>query len=316
MRLLLLPALLCVVACPGLLRGADAAAEVAIPSSKDGDMQPALLYVPPDARGAVPLLVFLHSWSARYNQSESLQEALAECRRRGWAFISPNFRGPNNRPEACGSELAMRDVLDAVAFARRQARIDARRIYLLGGSGGGHMALMMASRAPRLWAAVSAWVPISDLAAWHAFSKAAGSRYHAMLEQCCGGPPEAPAAAREYRARSPLFRLASARGLPIAIDAGIRDGHEGSVPVSHSLRAFNELAQANGFAGRMLSEAEIEALTAKARVPKALSGEVEDEPGRKHKVLFRRLAGPVRLTVFDGGHTMDVGAGMNWLAAK
>lgn len=307
--------LLCAVAGAGWLWGAGAV-EVAIPSSQDGEQQQVLFYVPPDAGAPVPLLVFLHSWSGRYNRTESLEEALAGCRRREWAFISPDFRGSNNRPEACGSELAMQDVLDAVAFARRRARIDERRIYLLGGSGGGHMALMMAARAPGLWAAVSAWVPISDLAAWHAFSKAAGNRYRAMLERCCGGPPEAPPAAREYRARSPLYHLHRAGGLRIAIDAGIRDGHEGSVPVSHSLRAFNELARANGLAGRVLSEAEIDEITRQARVPPALRGEVEDEPGRKHKVLFRRWAGPVRLTIFDGGHELDVGAGMNWLAAE
>lgn len=315
--------LLCLFACAlpaGPQAAEPAAAEVAIPSTRDGEKQPALLYVPPRAGAAsqappVPLLVFLHSWSARYNESESVKDALAECRRRGWVFLSPNFRGPNDRPEACGSELAMQDVLDAVAFARGQARIDRHRIWILGGSGGGHMALMMSSRAPRLWAAVSVWVPISDLAAWHTFSKSAGSRYHAMLEKCCGGPPGEPAAAREYRARSPLFRLGRARGLRIAIDAGIRDGHEGSVPISHSLLAFNALAKANGAEACMLSPAEIEEFTRHARVPRQLKIEVEDEPERKRTVLFRRTAGPVRLTIFDGGHAIDVHTGMNWLAA-
>ncbi|MEB2363438.1 MAG: prolyl oligopeptidase family serine peptidase [Bryobacteraceae bacterium] len=319
-RITRLLAALLLLPCGGSLPAADADGEVVIASTMDGDRQPALLDIPAGAQAAskgpsVPLLVFLHSWSARYNQSNALQDARAESRRRGWVFLSPNFRGPNNRPEACGSDLAMHDILDAVVFARMHARVDPRRIYLLGGSGGGHMSLMMAARAPKLWAAVSAWVPISDLAAWHAFSKRSGSRYAAMLESCCGGPPASPAAMREYRARSPLYHLARARGLRIAIDAGIHDGHKGSVPVSHSLLAFNELAKANGFADCVLSAGEIDEFTAAGRVPEALQKAVEAEPGRKHKVLFRRSAGPVRLTIFEGGHEMDVNAGVNWLAS-
>ena len=73
--------------------------------------------------------------------------------------------------------------MDAIAYARSTTAVDARRIYLIGGSGGGHMALMMAQAAPELWAGVSAWVPISDLAAWHAFSKQQGSSYFKMLEE-------------------------------------------------------------------------------------------------------------------------------------
>ncbi len=294
--------------------------EVQIVSTKDGEKQPALLYIPlggprQEQEGGRPLLVFLHSWSADYKSTEALKEALDASRERGWVFLSPNFRGPNNRPQACASELAVQDILDAVAFARKRARIDGRRIYVLGGSGGGHMALMMASRAPELWAAVSAWVPITDLAAWHASSKRAGSRYFAMLEQCCGGPPGSPGVSAEYRARSPLFSLTRARSVRIAIDAGIRDGHEGSVPISHSLLAFNALAEANGDESRMLSPAEIHEFTKHARVPQQLNNEVEDEPGRRHKVLFRRTAGPVRLTIFDGAHAIDVRTGMNWLAS-
>ena len=29
-------------------------------------------------------------------------------------MVYPNFRGPNNRPEACGSDFAVQDIEDAV----------------------------------------------------------------------------------------------------------------------------------------------------------------------------------------------------------
>ena len=150
----------------------EGAREVQIPSTLDGALQGAFFYVPPEAEpgGApAPLMVALHTWSADYRQAASAAY-LAACKRRGWVLIHPNFRGPNHRPEACASDLAVQDVLDAVAYARAHASVDPGRIYLCGASGGGFMSLTMAHRAPDVWAGVSAWVPISDLAAWHRHS--------------------------------------------------------------------------------------------------------------------------------------------------
>ena len=229
--------------------------------------------------------------------------------------MSPEFRGPNNRPEACASDLAVQDVLDAVDYVRTHARVDEKRIYVLGGSGGGHMALVMAHRAPRLWAAVSAWVPITDLAAWHGFCLEKGYKYAKDVELSLGGPPGDATRDEDYRKRSPLFWLARAKGIPIDIQTGIHDGHGGrAVPIDHSLRAFNVLAEANGHAPKKLSEDDVAFLTREARVPEHLAKEQIDEPGREHAVLFRRTAGPVRLTLFDGGHVIDVPPALEWLA--
>ena len=295
--------------------------EITIRSSLDGAEQPALFYVPTvtargERRRALPLLVYLHSWSTTYKQSEGLYEAIRECEKLGWVFIAPNFRGPNNRPEACGSKWAVRDVLDAVAHARQSARVDARRIYLLGSSGGGHMALVMAHQAPGVWAAVSAWVPITDLFAWHDQCKRAGREYAKMIEACCDGPPGTPECDEQYRQRSPIFWLDRAKGLTIDLNAGIQDGHTGSVPIDHTLNAFNVLARANGQASRMLSEGEIREMTRTARVPAHLERERIDEPGRAHRILFRRSAGPVRVTIFDGGHSGDIPTALTWLASQ
>src|SRR5690606_10614360 len=125
--------------------------------------------------------------------------------------------------------------------------------------------------------AVSAWVPITDLADWHAFSKQQGSNYHRMLEQACGGPPGSKKTDAEYRSRSPLFFLQRAAGLRIDIQVGIRDGHQGSVPVSNSLRAFNVLAAANGEASRALAPAEIDFITREAKLPAGLVSESSAE---------------------------------------
>jgi len=292
-----------------------------IKTSKDGKVQPALFYVPADASTdksarPVPLVVGLHTWGTNY-RNHVARQYLAQCRKRNWSLIHPDFRGPNTRPEACASDLAVQDVLDAVRYACRKAHIDERRIYLVGVSGGGHMVMMMASRAPKLWAAASAWVGVSDLAAWHEETKTAGNKYWRMVEKVCGGPPGASAQVdTQYRKRSPLFGLHKAAGVPIDINAGIRDGHTGSVPISQSLRAFNALAKANGKAEKILSDTQIDFMTQRQAVPAALACKKQDTPTRRHKVLFRRQAGPARVTIFGGGHEIDVNAAFDWLATR
>lgn len=291
---------------------------VMVPSSKDGTPQKVVFYVPEGAAAdqagtPAPLLVALHTWSGGYEQGLGY---LPYARERKWVMVAPDFRGPNKRPEACASELAVQDVLDAVRYAQQHARVDATRIYVIGSSGGGHMSLVMAARAPQLWAGVSAWVPISDLAAWHAECTAAKRPYVQMIELVCGGPPGTVETDAQYRNRSSLFFLAAAKGLPLDINAGIHDGHTGSVPIRHSLRAFNVLAEANGYKDRQFADADIALMTQEQRVPVTLSAGPEKDPERKMDVLLRREAGPVRVTIFEGGHDSEVSAALDWLARQ
>lgn len=178
------------------------------------------------------------------------------------------------------------------------------------------MTLQVAARAPDDWAAVSAWVPVTDLAAWHAETKQAGRKYWKNLEQACGGPPgTSPKVDAEYRKRSPLFHLANAKGLAVDINTGIHDGYTGSIPVTHSLRAFNVLAEANGHADRKVTEQQMNHMRTRREIPPDLARERKDDATRRRRVLFRRQAGPVRLTVFDGTHEGDIKAAVAWLAA-
>lgn len=289
----------------------DSFTEVEVRSSFDGAVQKALWWAPAGSQPA-PLLVALHSWSADYRQAES-REYLKRCRARGWALIHPDFRGPNRTPAACGSDAAIADVAGAVAFARSHARIDPGRVYLAGVSGGGFMSLVMAARRPELWTAVSAWVPISDLARWHSECRRRGLRYAADMEAVFGGPPDGDARIlAEYRRRSPLFHLGAARGLALEIAAGIHDGHTGSVPVGHTLRAFNELARANGAAQAAIAEEDIARIEEGRQVPARL-GPPPADPSFTKRVLLRRAAGPARVTLFDGGHEMLMDAAFAWL---
>lgn len=292
--------------------------DIRIRSSSDGNEQPALGYVPRAAsRQAVPLVVGLHPWSFHYTNHWA-KAYHRQCRRLGWALICPDYRGPNDRPEACGSDLAVQDVLDAVDHMRDRTNIDDRRIYLLGVSGGGYMALLMAGREPGLWAAVSAWVPIMDLAAWHGQSRQRGQGYADMLEAVCGGAPEdGRSVLAQYRRRSPKHWLHRAGGLAVEVQAGIDDGHDGnSVPISHTLEAFNMLAQANGRADRCIQPEQIRTMTEHRRVPPRMAARRQKEPPHSHAILFRRQAGPARVRIFEGGHEIDVPAAFAFLQTR
>lgn len=280
-------------------------------SAVDGAPERAMFYAP---RGSekVPLLVRLHAWSHDYAEPSGGEYARLAIER-GWAAIHPDFRGPNNRPEAMGSELAVAGVIGAVEYARRNAAIDASRVYLVGTSGGGYAALLLAGRAPELWAAVSAWVPIFDLIEWHGECLAAGRPYARMIERAAGGDPRHDAAARaQCVRRSAAAWLANAGAVPLDINTGIRDGHDGSVPVSHAIRAFNLLAAE----ADRIGEEEIGFFVARAAVPPGLGGRFDDPAYGEKRVLFRRTSRNVRLTIFDGGHEGLARPAVEWLADK
>ena len=209
-------------------------------SAADNSMQPSLFY-DPGGNESKPLLIALHSWSGDYTQANPAFGIW--CIAKGWVLMHPDFRGVNQRPEACGSELAVRDIVSAVEYAKKICKIDENRIYLIGASGGGYGSLLMAGRAPEIWAGVSAWCPIYDLKAWHAETSERKLRYTDMLEKVCGGAPGTSAAVDEqYRIRSAAAWLSRAKNVNLSINTGITDGHNGSVPVSQTLHAFNEVA--------------------------------------------------------------------------
>ena len=285
--------------------------EVRYPSNADKTEQPALFYSPA-AKEPRPLLVGLHTWSSDYKNGYDIPYA-KWCVEQGWVFIHPNFRGPNRRPEACGSELMVKDISSAVEWAAKQAAVDRDRIYLVGTSGGGHAALLLAGRLPGLWAGVSAWVGISDLSAWHSECKKAKRKYWHDIEASCGGPPGKSAEVdREYSRRSPLTWLKDYQGPAIDINTGIRDGHTGSVPISQSLLAFTRIAEKKD----RVALADILAMTKTAKVPEHLQREIKDPTYGKKRPLFRALSKNARVTIFDGGHEIVTAAAFGWLSKQ
>lgn len=285
--------------------------EVEIKSTVDDTPQPSYVTVPAayDAAKPTPLLVSLHSWSTDYKLRAPELEAGATAR--GWLIVQPNYRGPNDEPAACGSKLAQQDILDAVEWMAKNYHVDRKRIYLTGSSGGGHMTMQMVGNHPGIWAAASAWVGISDLKAWHELH--AKRNYGEMMRKSCGGAPgDSPAVDAEFRDRSPVTHLAAARHVPLDIAAGIYDGHQGSVPVRHSLAAFNVVAATNGDAP--IDEPTIERLSDKAWWTNVLPVDAEPHDASYDRTIyFRQTSGRCRVTLFEGGHERLDHAALVWL---
>ena len=200
--------------------------EILVKSTLDGSLQPSLFYKSENPNR--PLLVGLHTWSHdRFNQIENM---LPYAEKYDFNLLLPEFRGPNLKSnpictQACGSRLARQDVKDAIDAVADM--VDKDNIFLLGLSGGGHMALLMAGFIPEYFKAIGSYVPITDLAKWHSQN----SDYADNLMACC--MTEA-----EMADRSPMSYIDTIAKSNIKIFHGKYDP---VVPVSHSLEIFDAI---------------------------------------------------------------------------
>ncbi len=285
-------------------------------SSLDNTDQPIAWWAPGSANSQPrPLLVLLHTWSADYRQDR--YPWLEQAVQREWIYIQPNFRGRNDNPEACGSPLAQQDILDTIDWAIEKFEVDHSRIYLAGVSGGGHMSLLMAGRYPQRFSAVSSWVPPTDLAEWYHFHCRDGkpANYARMISSCCGGPPgTSDDCDRQYHDRSPIFHLANVGDLPLDINAGVFDGKTGSVPFTHSLKAYNTIAASHGSA--LITSDEMDQLWKDGRLSSPAAGDTAPDSLYGRDILLRRTSRNTRVTIFDGTHEALAAPACAWLAEQ
>ena len=284
--------------------------KVFIPSSADRTFQDAF-FCRAEVKGPRPLLVGLHTWSMCFR--DGFEQYRDVCEKLGWDLVYPNFRGPNWTRQAMGSHYVVTDLMDARQYAIDHSDIDPERIYLAGGSGGGHCSLMMAGRTPGAWAGISSWCPISDLQAWHdqCMDKPGNQAYALEIEAAAGGNPGQELVARlRCEERSPLTWLhAATNQVTLDISSGIHDGHRGSVPISHALHAFNAVAAPED----RIAEEDIRTMTETETIPSHLRWEGTDPSYGKYTVLLRRVSGRVRLNIFEGAHDIVLPAAMAFL---
>ncbi len=204
--------------------------EILIKSTLDGSMQPSLFYKS-NSKEKRPLLVGLHTWSFdRFNQVNNM---LPVAKQYDFNLLLPQFRGPNlssnpNCTLACGSDYAKQDIKDAIDFLIENGEVDEQNVFLLGLSGGGHMALLMAGMCPEYFKAVAAFVPITDLTKWA--NQNEGYKDHILA--CCNNSRQ------EMLNRSPVSYMHNIAKANLKIFHGKYDC---VVPVSHSIEFFNEM---------------------------------------------------------------------------
>lgn len=207
--------------------------EILIKSTIDGTMQPSLFYSA--SKSHRPLLVSLHTWS--YNRFNGIETMVPFAKKHDFNLLLPEFRGSNLYTNehctlACASLHAKQDIKDAIDYVVRSSDIDADNIFLLGCSGGGHMALMMCGFCPEYFKAVGAFVPITDLKKWT--EQNPSYRQHVLA--CCSGSEE------EMRLRSPVTYVDTIAKANLKIFHGKNDR---VVPVSQSISFYNALLERN-----------------------------------------------------------------------
>ena len=205
--------------------------ELLIRSSIDGSLEPSLFYAA--SKVGRPLLVGLHTWSFdRFNQIKNM---LPFAEEEDFNLLLPEFRGANTKAnprctDACGSEKAKYDIKDAIDYVIANEGVDPENVFLLGASGGGHMALLMAGFIPEYFRAIGAYVPITDLKKW----TEQNPNYKESTLACCSGSVE------ELAKRSPMSYLDNIAKANLKIFHGKFDK---VVPVSQSLELYGAIME-------------------------------------------------------------------------
>lgn len=288
------------------VRGWGAAFEnIAIPPALAGSPAQRAMWHASSKAEPQPLIVSLHTWSGDFTQQDPLAEVAVA---KGFNYIHPDFRGPNNRPEACGSDLVVADLDAAIDYALARGNVDRSNIHLIGVSGGGHATMLAWMRSRHDVRSFAAWVGISDLEKWYHESVGRGARYATDLCQVTTGDP-ARFDPVEARKRSPLFHatpVARRQGSRLLLFTGVHDGYTGSVPITQTIDFYNhvvrDLAPAETAA---LVPAEIsEAMLRQRSLPSGNGAATKPKHGET--IYQRKFQDRVHLTVFEGGHEMLV----------
>jgi dipeptidyl aminopeptidase/acylaminoacyl peptidase len=137
----------------------------------DGKKIPAIVYRPRDiaAGERLPAIVHVHGGPTGqwFRGFDPFAQFLAD---RGFVVIEPNIRGSTGYGVAFRDDALkdwggkdLEDVAAAAAYLKTLPFVDASRLIVFGGSYGGFMAFIAATKKPDLWRAAVAWVGISDL---------------------------------------------------------------------------------------------------------------------------------------------------------
>lgn len=270
---------------------------VEIKSIKDNSVQNAYFYKS-KSNEPKPLIVSLHTWSGDYSQNDDLSEI---CKQKDLNYIHPDFRGANKTANACCSDLALADIDDAITYAIKNSNVDTTKIYVIGVSGGGYATLSTFMKSKHKIKKFSAWASITDLIAWYNESKIRNNNYAENILDCTGS--ENGLNIENAKQKSPLYwnspteKLQSSK---LFIYAGIYDGIQGSVPITHSINFYNKLLSDMKVSDSLNYVSITEKLNLlEKREPLGEFGNIADR-----KICLKKEFGNVRLIIFEGNHEM------------
>ena len=270
---------------------------VEIESSMDKSIQKSYFYKS-KSKEPKPLIVSLHTWGGSYNQNDDLAEI---CKQKDLNYIHPDFRGANLTIDACCSELALTDIDDAISYAIKNSNVDTSKIYVIGVSGGGYATLSTFMKSKHNIKKFSAWASITDLIAWYNESKIKNNNYAENILDCTGS--ENGLNIENAKQKSPIYGntpIEKLQSSKLTIYAGVYDGIQGSVPITHSINFYNKLLKDMSVSdtSKYVTNSEKLQLLEK-REPIGEFGEIADR-----KICLKKHFENLSLTIFEGNHEM------------
>jgi pimeloyl-ACP methyl ester carboxylesterase len=266
--------------------------KVNIPSTVDNDLQHAYFHES-DGNSPRPLLVSLHTWTGDYAEQDPLAPLATQD---NWNYIHPDFRGPNWSKQACLSNLVTADIDDAIQFAMDNATVDTDNIFIVGVSGGGYAILGTFMRTRHQVKRFLSWNGISNLSTWYRQSKSRDSSFAQDVIDCTSNTNQLDP--NEAKKRSPLFfPMPATTNGTLELFAGIHDGYNGPVPISHSILFFNRLVTEFGRGSKRVGEVDFSELLTRAVKVASNLGNLGSR-----RVIYKKEIPEVSLTIFDGGH--------------
>jgi dipeptidyl aminopeptidase/acylaminoacyl peptidase len=186
-------------------------------------------FYPATLKQPAPAVMLLHGWSWPDNDPAIGLVAVAQkFQRAGYAVLVPTMRGW--RPSGGSDDCAGKQVQDAVLaleWLGQQPEVDAGKLFLLGFSQGGQVALLAASHHAPVQA-VAAFAPVVDPGSWGQTTSIRGIRDYVMEE--CGGP-------EGWQSRTVMAR-ADKLHRPVLLVHGDADKR---VPAQQSVRLYTRL---------------------------------------------------------------------------
>jgi len=272
-------------------------------STCDGKDQPAYFYKS-IGDAPRPLIISLHTWSNGYDQIDPLSW---QCIKKNYNFIHPHFRGANHSFEACGSELVINDIEDAIDYAISNGNVDLSNMHIIGLSGGGYATLLAYMQTKHQIKTFSVWVPISNLVAWYNESVGRKNKYAKDIAISTTGikfeDERYYIDEEEARERSPIFMetpVENRSKSKLFIYAGSNDGYTGPVPITHSLKFYNKVVgdfDKNDSSAQISCNDMIDLLASRS-----FPGTEKASIGGRKIHYTRNYKDIIQITIFEGGH--------------